>query len=278
MSEVLDAILEVERLISTLPSVIVAFSGGVDSSLVAALAFRAIGHRATAITAVSAALATGELDGARSVAAAIGITHEIVHTDEMQRQGYRDNGPDRCYHCKSELYDTLDEIARAQTVNGRTASLLLSGANVDDLGEWRPGLRAAAEHNVRHPLVEANIGKAMVRAMAEHLQIPNAQKPASPCLASRVPHGTPVDAVTLALIDKAEMAVKALGYGVLRVRHLGDLGRVELSERDLQEAADPSQRERIVAAVLAAGYQRVEIDPVPFRSGSLTIQFLPTRR
>ncbi len=268
-----DTINSLVASIATMGSAVVAFSGGVDSSLVAALAVRALNNRALAVTAVSAALATGELDGARHVAETVGIAHETVSTDEMARAGYRDNGPDRCYHCKSELYDQLQLLAEA-----RGYAVLLSGANADDQGDWRPGLIAADEHGVQHPLLAAGVGKAMVRAMAEYLQVPSAQKPASPCLASRVPHGTPVDPAVLSQIDRAEVAVKALGYGVLRVRHHGELAKLELSEADLARVLDPAERVRVSAAVTGAGYRHVSIDLQPFTSGRLTVHFLPTRR
>jgi pyridinium-3,5-biscarboxylic acid mononucleotide sulfurtransferase len=245
-------------------SAIVAFSGGVDSSLVAALAWRALGERALAVTAVSPALATGELDGARTVAAAIGIAHEVVRTDELARAGYRRNGRDRCYHCKTELYDALAALA-----DERGFGALLSGANADDRGDWRPGLRAAAEHGVHHPLLEAGVGKDEVRALAERLGVVSARKPASPCLASRLPYGTPVEPATLARVDRAERAVRALGFPVLRVRHHGDLGKLELPAGDLARALAPDRRERIAAAIRSAGYARAAIDPAPFRSGSL---------
>lgn len=259
--------------ITTLGSVVVAFSGGVDSSVVAALAVMALGSNALAVTAVSPALATGELDGARKVAAAVGIAHEVISTDELSRSGYRDNGPDRCYHCKSELYDRLADVS---VVRGFAA--VLSGANADDQGDWRPGLVAAAEHAVVHPLLEAGVGKDMVRAIAQRLAIPSAAKPASPCLASRVPHGTPVDPVLLAQIDRAELSVKALGYRDLRVRHYGDLAKLEFSTDDLSRALTDDERSRILSAVKDAGYRFVAIDVEPFRSGNLTIHLLPTRR
>lgn len=259
----MTSLAELEAVIATSPSAIVAFSGGVDSSLVAAGAARVLGERSLAVTAVSPALATGELDGARSVAAAVGIAHREISTDELARAGYRRNGPDRCYHCKSELYDRLALVAQAE---GYAA--VFSGANVDDLGDWRPGLRAAAEHEVRHPLVEAGFRKADVRRHATALAIPSAEKPAMPCLASRIPYGTEVDPDVLAQIDRAEQALRAIGYSDLRVRHLGRLGKVELGERDLADAA--RRRDDVIAAVLGAGYTEAEIDPEPLRSGSFT--------
>ncbi len=260
---------ELESRIASLGSAIVAFSGGVDSSLVAALAARALGGRALAVTAVSPALATGELDGARAVALALGIAHETITTDELAREGYRSNERDRCYHCKTELYDRLAALAER-----RGFATVLSGANADDEGDWRPGLQAAAEHGVVHPLLEAGVTKAEVRELARSLAVPSAEKPASPCLSSRLPYGTPVEPDTLAQVDRAELALKRLGYGVLRVRHLGETGRVELAADELPRALAPSGRARVVAAVLAAGYADVEISEKPFRSGSLNAAFV----
>ena len=253
---------ELERSVAHHGSAVVAFSGGVDSSLVAAVAARALGSRALAVTAVSPAVAAGELDGARRVAAAVGIEHETIATDELAREGYRRNGRDRCYFCKTELYDALAEVAAR-----RGYGALLSGANADDAGDWRPGLRAAAEHGVRHPLLDAGAGKADVRALARRLGVPSADKPATPCLASRIPYGTAVDPETLTRIDRAERAVRALGFPVLRVRHHGILGRLEVAAEDLDRALEREQE--IVAAIRLAGYDHAVIDREPFRSGRL---------
>jgi len=248
-----------EARISALGSAVVALSGGVDSSLVAALAARALGPRAVAVTAVSPALATGELSGAARVAAAVGIAHETITTEELARAAYRANGPDRCYHCKTELYDALAALAAA-----RGYAAVLSGANADDLGDWRPGLRAAAEHAVVHPLLEAG-----VRALAATLGVPSAAKPASPCLASRIPYGTAVTPDALARIDRAELAVRALGFAELRVRHLGALGRVELPADALARVAAEGLAPAVEAAVRSAGYAAARVADVPLRSGSL---------
>jgi uncharacterized protein len=257
---------QLESRIADLGSAVVAFSGGVDSSLVAALAARALGDRALAVTAVSPALATGELAGARDVARAIGIRHETITTAELARAGYRANGRDRCYHCKTELYEQLGALAAR-----RAYGAVLSGANADDVGDWRPGLRAAGEHDVRHPLLEAGVGKNEVRELARTLGVPSAGKPASPCLASRIPYGTAVDPGVLRQIDRAELALKGLGYRVLRVRHYGELGRVELAADELPRAL--ARPEEVLAAVRSAGYECAEIDRRPFRSGSLNMTF-----
>ena len=267
----MPALADLEAAVAASSSAIVAFSGGVDSSLVAAVAARTLGGRALAVTALSPAVATGELDGARSVAEAVGIAHEVVTTAELEREAYRRNAPDRCYHCKTELYDTLGAIARE-----RGYAVVFSGANADDLGDWRPGLRAAQEHSVRHPLVEARFGKADVRRVARELGVPSAEKPAMPCLASRVPFGTPVDVHVLRRIDDAERRVRSLGFTDLRVRHLGDTARVEVTDADLAAALE--QRDAVIAAVVAAGYREAVLSDAPLRSGSLTRPLLPIAR
>jgi pyridinium-3,5-biscarboxylic acid mononucleotide sulfurtransferase len=258
-----DDLARIEERVAGLGSAIVAFSGGVDSSLVAAIAARALGARALAVTAVSPALATGELDGARDVAATVGIAHVTITTDELAREAYRANGPDRCYHCKSELYDALEAIAAE-----RGYAAVLSGANADDLGDWRPGLQAASEHGVVHPLID--LPKARVRELATLLGVPSARKPASPCLASRIPYGTAVAPEVLRQIDEAEQAVKALGFEELRVRHFGPLGRIELPADALARVGEGSPLEAALrAAVCSAGYERAVVGRAPLRSGSL---------
>ena len=261
----LDALVErlTER-VRVLGSAVVAFSGGVDSSLVLALARRALAQRVLAVTAVSPAVPAEELAGARAVARRLGAAHEVIATDELAREGYRRNDRFRCFHCKSELYERLAALADA-----RGYESLLSGANADDAGDWRPGLRAAAAHHVRHPLLEAGIDKATVRALAERLVVPSARKPASPCLASRVPYGIAVDAHTLGRIEVAERAVRKLGHRSFRVRHYGARSRLEVAGEELDRTFDPEHRAALETAMLAAGYLEAEISAQPLRSGSL---------
>lgn len=253
---------QLEECIGQMQSAVVAFSGGVDSSLVAAVAARVLKDRALAVTAVSPALASGELDGARAVATAVGINHRVITTDELRRPEYRRNDRFRCYHCKTELYDNLEQVA-----NDDGYAVVLSGANADDASDWRPGLTAAAEHGVRHPLLECGIDKAQVRELARILGVPSAEKPASPCLASRLPYGTEVTPEVLAQVDRAEAAVKALGFSELRVRHYGRLARVELAAEDLPRGL--SEPDAVVEAVLHTGYEHVELSRRPLKSGSL---------
>jgi uncharacterized protein len=241
---------------------VTAFSGGVDSTVVAAVSARIHGERALAVTGVSASLAASERLQASELAERLRLRHELLETREMERPGYQANAGDRCYFCKSELYEKLVALAREQGYGA-----VASGDNLDDLGGHRPGARAGAELGVRAPLVEARLGKPQVRALARHLGLPNADKPAAPCLASRVPHGTRVDAETLARIERAETGVRALGFEVFRVRHHGPLARLELPLESLSVALE--RREALLDAVRAAGYLWVALDLAGFRSGSL---------
>ncbi|MGQ0670992.1 MAG: ATP-dependent sacrificial sulfur transferase LarE [Actinomycetota bacterium] len=244
--------------------VVVAYSGGTDSTLVAAVAARALGDRALAVTAVSPSLPPGELEEARRVASVIRVRHRTVRTYEAGKEAYLANGADRCYHCKTELYDVLARVAAEDDF-----PVVVSGANIDDLRDFRPGLRAAAEHGVRHPLVEVGFSKAEVRAAARTLDIPTWDKPASACLSSRIAFGVRITVKELSKVGRAERLLKELGFRQVRVRVHGELARVEVELPDLPRLAEPGVRERVVGGLRALGYRFVTLDLEGFRSGSM---------
>lgn len=247
------------------PRVIVAFSGGVDSSFLAAVAAEVLGDRALAVTAVSASLAQAERQAARSFARAHSIRHLEVCTDEEERPDYVANSGDRCYHCKSALFDALAPLG---DLLGAPVAL---GTNLDDLGDHRPGLRAASERGAIAPLVDAGFTKALVRAASRELGLETADKPAAACLASRVAYGDPVTPEVLARVEQAEEALHALGYDVCRVRSHAEatVARVELPEAELAGAV--ARRAEIDAAVRAAGFAFCALDLGGFVSGSMNV-------
>ena len=241
--------------------VVTAFSGGVDSALLARVSHDVLGERAVAVTAVSASLAPAELEDCRRFAAEWDMRWIEVDTDELNRADYVGNGPDRCYHCKSELMDRIAPVAAAE------GAVVALGVNVDDLSDHRPGQRAAAERGAMFPLVDAGFTKSMVRAAARHLGLSAWDKPAAACLASRLPYGTPVTLGTLTAVARAESGLHGLGFREVRVRHYGDLARVELPVADLGRALE--LRDEVIVAVRAAGYRYVTLDMEGLRSGNL---------
>ncbi len=243
---------------------IVAFSGGTDSSLVAAVAARALGDRAVAVTAVSPSLPPGEAEEAGRTAASLGIRHRLVRTHEAEKPAYLANGVDRCYVCKTELYDVLATVAAQDDF-----PVVLSGANLDDLGDFRPGLRAAQEHGVRHPLIEAELGKQEVREAARELGVPTWDKPASACLSSRIEFGVRITVQELSKVGRAERVLKDLGFRQCRVRVHGDLVRVEVEPDEVARLAHAGVRDEIVAGLKALGWRYVTLDLEGFRSGSM---------
>jgi len=248
-----------------LESVLVAFSGGVDSAFLLRVAVEALGaDRVLAVTARSPSVPSADLSAAKRLAAEIGATHEFLDTQEVERPEYRRNDADRCYFCKTELYDLLVPLARR-----RGLKHVVSGTNADDLGDYRPGLRAAAEHAVAAPLAECGIGKQDLRRMAAALGLSVHDKPASPCLASRVQYGEPVTPEKLRRIDAAETFLRDLGFGQCRVRHHGNLARIEVPADLINRLASPPIRERVERRLRELGYRYVTLDLRGFRSGSM---------
>ncbi len=246
-------------------SVAVAFSGGVDSAVVAQAARLALGDESIAVTAVSPSLATGELESAVSLAERIGIRHRVIRTDEFANPSYQRNAADRCYFCKSELYGRLAALRSELGV-----AVIASGANLDDGGDHRPGLRAAEEHSVRHPLMECGLGKSAVRALARGWDLPIWDKPASPCLSSRIAYGEEATPERVRMIDAAETWLRAEGLRILRVRyHRGDLARLEVPIDELGRFSDRAFRQRVVSRFRELGFRFITIDLEGFRSGSL---------
>lgn len=247
----------------------VAYSGGVDSTVLLAVAVRELGaDRVVGILGISPSLATAERAAAHGIASQIGVGVVEVPTDEGSSEAYRANGPDRCFHCKNELFMRIsDEVVAAHRL-----SAVSYGENADDaIRPDRPGARAATEHLVLRPLADAGLTKADVRAVAAALGLSNAEKPAAPCLASRIPHFHEVTPEKLAQVDRAEAAVRALGFSDCRVRHHDDVARLELTDHELARAADPEVRAALVEGVQAAGFRFVALDLVGIQSGAFTL-------
>jgi uncharacterized protein len=245
--------------------VAVAFSGGIDSTVVAQAAHLALGDRAIAITADSPSVARAEIDDAVRLARQIGIRHRLVKTEEFGDPDYVKNDGARCYFCKTELYTTVESLLPELGVG-----VVCSGANLDDRGDYRPGLKAAAEHRVRHPLQEAGFTKADVRALARAWGLPTWDKPASPCLSSRLAPGVAVTPERTARVEAAEVYLKSLGFRECRVRlHEGELARVEVPPEGLARLAGPGVRDDLVRHLRELGFRFVTLDLMGFRSGSL---------
>jgi pyridinium-3,5-biscarboxylic acid mononucleotide sulfurtransferase len=251
--------------LASLGSCAVAFSAGVDSTVVAKAAQLALGDRAVAVTGASASMAAGELEEAQQLAHLIGIRHEIVSTDEFSQPDYLRNAPDRCYHCKTELYTQLNRLLPRLGVQHA-----VNGANADDLGDYRPGMKAASEHAVLSPLAECGLTKAEVRELARQWNLPVWDKPATPCLSSRVAYGEEVTPQRLAMIDQAEQFLRSHGLRTVRVRyHKGDLARLEVPLEALGELIDEHFRRELIARLREIGFKFVTLDLEGFRSGSM---------
>ena len=251
--------------ITSFESAIVAYSGGVDSALVAQLTHDLLGpSNALIVTAVSDSLADYELDDAREIAKQRGWNLRTIATSEMEDERYLQNDGRRCFFCKTELYNHLERLASSEGFR-----VIANGANRDDLGDYRPGMKAAKDFSVRSPLLENDIGKDEVRALAREAGLPNWDKPAQPCLSSRIPYGTHVTPEALKMISTAEKHLRLLGFPECRVRHYGETARVELPLDMFPVYVEPATKMKAEAGIIAVGYRRVELDPNGLRSGNL---------
>lgn len=245
-------------------SVIVAFSGGVDSAYLAFVANEELGHRALAVTGDSASYPTFQRKVADLLTRQFGLHHETVLTEEFSDPDYTSNPPNRCYYCKSELYSRLGRLAR-----DRGFEVICDGTNADDIGDFRPGREAAREMGVRSPLLECGLTKSEIRELSRRAGLPTWNEPASACLSSRVPYGQVVTIEKLSMIDKAEMALKNLGFRQVRVRHHGDVARIEVAEQEMPRALDPDMARRMSTALKELGFKYVTLDLQGYRTGSL---------
>ena len=262
-----DRLLEILRGYSR---VAVAFSGGIDSTVVAKAARLAAGDDAVAVTATSASLASGELEEASELARLIGIRHRVIQTSEFDNPSYVQNAPNRCYFCKTELYTNLEALLPELGVD-----VIVNGANTDDTGDWRPGMKAAAEHRVRSPLIEAELNKAEVRQLAQHWGLPTWDKPATPCLSSRIAYGLEVTPNRVAQIDAAERFLRERGFRELRVRYpQPDVARIEVPQAELPKLVEPALRDELIRHFKSLGFKSITLDLEGFRSGSMNA-FLP---
>lgn len=260
--QISEKYLSLKSIINRYDSAVVAFSGGIDSSLVAYVAGEVLGNNALAVTSGSASLKRSDLQLAETLGKDWNLSHEIIVTDELSKPDYRRNPVDRCFHCKTSLYTSLDVICKERGID-----VIFNGTNLDDLGDHRPGLMAADNYQVCSPLVEAGFHKSDVRQLANELGLKNADKPQSACLSSRFPYGTSIDEQLLSQVEQAETVLESLGFTQFRVRHHGDLARIEVTENELEKAM--AHRLHINEALGDLGYRYITLDMIGFRSGSL---------
>lgn len=275
--ETTDKLGQLRSIIGDMDSLLVAYSGGVDSTFLVKIAFDTLGDRALAVTARSPSYPAGELQAAAEVAREIGVRHVVVETGEAEQEAYLANPADRCYHCKLELWSVLEPVARNLGM-----SVLADGFNLDDAGDVRPGAKAGREHGVRSPLREAGLTKPEIRSLSRELGLPTWDKPAMACLSSRVPYGERISLEKLERIDRAEQLLRDLGYRQVRVRHHETIARIELPSADLARFVAEGLAEPVVRRFKELGFQYVAMDLEGYRSGSLNevlkLQPVPARK
>jgi uncharacterized protein len=245
-------------------SLIVAFSGGVDSAYLAYLAHDELREKAIAVTGDSASYPTFQRELADELTQRFGIRHEIIFTEEFNDPNYVNNPPNRCYYCKAELYTKLHEFAEV-----RGFAVICDGTNADDVGDYRPGRQAASERGVRSPLLECGLTKADIRELSRRAGLPTWNEPASACLSSRVPYGQVVTLEKLSMVDRAEIALKQMGFRQVRVRHHGDIARIEVADAEMPHALDVEMAQRMSTTLKAIGFKYVALDLEGYRTGSL---------